>query len=143
MRSASSAAVEAHRISRGLAPPADAEAAGLAKGLEEPVQEDAGLAPVETPWPRPAATPTPLTGTAVGVTVSAMETTTEILFDVTQEADGGFCAEAVGEDIFTQADTWPELRAAVAESVAAYFFDRTLPARIRLHLVRDEVLATP
>jgi hypothetical protein len=66
---------------------------------------------------------------------------TELVFDVTQEADGGFVAEALGEGIVTEADTWEELRKNVREAVAAYFFDRTPPQRLRLHLVRDEVLA--
>lgn len=65
----------------------------------------------------------------------------ELVFEVTQESDGGFVAEALGESIFTEADTWDELRANVREAVAAFFFDRTAPARLRLHLVRDEVLA--
>lgn len=65
----------------------------------------------------------------------------ELVFDVTQEADGGFVAEALGESIFTQADTWEELRTNVREAVAAHFFDRQAPSRLRLHLVRDEVLA--
>ena len=30
----------------------------------------------------------------------------ELIFEVTQEADGGFVAEAIGEGIFTQADSW-------------------------------------
>jgi predicted RNase H-like HicB family nuclease len=64
----------------------------------------------------------------------------ELIFDVTQEADGGFVAEALGEGIITQADSWDELRSNVREAVAAYFFDRPAPARLRLHLVRDEVL---
>jgi len=65
----------------------------------------------------------------------------ELVFEVTQESDGGFVAEALGESIFTEADTWDELRANVREVVAAFYFDRTAPARLRLHLVRDEVLA--
>ncbi len=65
----------------------------------------------------------------------------ELVFEVTQESDGGFVAEALGESIFTQADTWDELRANVREAVEAFFLDRTAPARLRLHLVRDEVLA--
>jgi hypothetical protein len=65
----------------------------------------------------------------------------ELVFEVTQESDGGFVAEALGESIFTQADTWDELRRNVREAVAAFYFDRTPPARLRLHLVRDEVLA--
>jgi len=65
----------------------------------------------------------------------------EITFHVTQEADGGYVAEALGESIFTEADTWEQLRANVKEAVAAFYFDQTPPARVRLHLVRDEVLA--
>ncbi len=65
----------------------------------------------------------------------------ELVFEVTQEADGGFVAEALGEGIFTEGDSWEELRANVREAVRAFFFDRPAPEAIRLHLVRDEVLA--
>jgi hypothetical protein len=65
----------------------------------------------------------------------------EIVFEVVQEADGGFTAEALGESIFTQADDWDQLRANVREAVQAFFFDTAPPASIRLRLVRDEVLA--
>ncbi len=66
----------------------------------------------------------------------------EIVFEVTQEGDGGLVAQCLSENIFTQADTWDELRGNVKEAVAAYFFDHPQPPRaIRLHLVRDEVLA--
>jgi predicted RNase H-like HicB family nuclease len=65
----------------------------------------------------------------------------ELVFEVTQEADGGYVAEALGESIFTQGDNWDELRANVREAVAAYFFDKLAPKQVRLHLVRDEVLA--
>ncbi len=65
----------------------------------------------------------------------------ELVFTVTQEADGGFVAEALGESIITQADTWVELRANVREAVTAFYFDRPGPTSLRLHLVRDEVLA--
>ncbi len=66
----------------------------------------------------------------------------ELIFEVTQEEDGGFCAECIGEAIVTEGDTWEELRANVQEAVRGYFFDRLpeMPARLRLHLVRDEVL---
>jgi predicted RNase H-like HicB family nuclease len=66
----------------------------------------------------------------------------ELVFEVTQETDGGFVAECLTESIFTQADDWEELRQNVKEAVAAYYFDRPQrPSTIRLHLVRDEVLA--
>jgi len=64
----------------------------------------------------------------------------EIVFEVTQEADGGFVAECLTEPIFTQADTWEQLREAIKDAVAGFFFDRPKPVTIRLHLVRDEVL---
>ena len=65
----------------------------------------------------------------------------ELVFEITQEADGGFTAEALGESIFTQADTWDELKANVREAVQAFYFDSLPPVSIRLRLVRDEVLA--
>jgi len=66
----------------------------------------------------------------------------ELVFEVSQEADGGLVAECLTESIFTQADNWEELRQNVREAVAAYYFDRTeRPSMLRLHLVRDEVLA--
>jgi len=60
----------------------------------------------------------------------------ELIFDVTQEADGGFVAEALGEGIITKADSWDELRSNVREAVAAYFFDRPAPARLGLHQLK-------
>ena len=51
----------------------------------------------------------------------------ELIFEVTQETDGGYCAECLTLDIFTQADTWDELRTNVREAVQAYFFDGINP----------------
>jgi len=67
----------------------------------------------------------------------------ELVFEVTQESDGGYVAECLSEDIFTQGDSWDELRANVLEAVRAFYFDSTPPRNLRLHLVRDEVVATP
>jgi len=66
----------------------------------------------------------------------------ELIFEITQDPDGGYCAECLTEAIFTQGDTWDQLRENVLEAVNAFYFDRPKPARIRMHLVRDEVLAT-
>ena len=49
----------------------------------------------------------------------------ELIFEVTQEADGGYVAECLTESIFTQADDWEELRQNVREATSAYFFDRS------------------
>lgn len=66
----------------------------------------------------------------------------ELIFEVNQEADGGFIAECLTESIVTQANCWEELRANVKEAVNGYFFDQPEkhPDSIRLRLVRDEVL---
>jgi predicted RNase H-like HicB family nuclease len=52
----------------------------------------------------------------------------ELIFEVTQESDGGYCAECLTLDIFTQGDSWDQLRANVREAVQAYFFDEAIPA---------------
>ena len=65
----------------------------------------------------------------------------ELIFEVTQEADGGYVAECLTENIFTQGDSWEELRSNVKEAVNAFFFDQSAPRQVRLHLVRDEMLA--
>lgn len=57
----------------------------------------------------------------------------EMVFEVTEAFEGGFSAEAIGESIFTQADSWDELKANVKEAVQAFYFDSTPPRSIRLH----------
>ncbi len=67
----------------------------------------------------------------------------EIIFEVREdEADGGYCANALGFGIHTQGDTLEELRTMVKDAVQCYF-DESMeaPKVIRLHFVRDEVLA--
>lgn len=56
----------------------------------------------------------------------------EIVFEVIQEEDGGYVAEALGESMFTQADTWDELRGNVREAVSAFYFDRPAPQALRI-----------
>ena len=70
-----------------------------------------------------------------------MERMNELVFEVVQKADGGYCAECLTGIIFTQADSWSELRRNVIEAVTAFYFDGSAPASVRLHLVRDEVLS--
>ena len=66
----------------------------------------------------------------------------EIVFEVTEAIEGGYVAVALGHGITTQGDTLDDLRAMVRDAVACYFDDpATAPKLIRLHFVRDEVLA--
>ncbi len=64
----------------------------------------------------------------------------ELVFNVIQEEDGGYCASAVGEGIFTQGDTWEELEAMVLDATKGYFYDSEPPENVRLHLVHETVL---
>jgi hypothetical protein len=66
---------------------------------------------------------------------------TDLVFEAVQETDGGYCAECLTENIFTQGSTWDELRINVIDATSAFFFDQPGPRRIRLHLVKDEVLS--
>ena len=65
----------------------------------------------------------------------------EIVFLVEDAAEGGVVARALGHSIFTEADSYAELRAQVREAVCLHFEEGERPAVIRLHYVKDEVLA--
>ncbi len=64
----------------------------------------------------------------------------EISFLVEESPEGGLTARALGESIFTEADTLDELRTQVREAVACHYENHQAPAIIRLHIVRDEIL---
>lgn len=65
----------------------------------------------------------------------------EIIFVVEQAPEGGFTAHALGESIHTQANTGAELHARVRDAVHCHFDEGQAPKMIRLHFVRDEVIA--
>ena len=65
----------------------------------------------------------------------------EIVFLVEDAAEGGLLARALGHSIHTEADSYPELRANVRDAVQCHFDEGERPAEIRLHYVKDEVLA--
>ncbi|HNV70766.1 MAG TPA: 2-oxoisovalerate dehydrogenase [Candidatus Ozemobacteraceae bacterium] len=65
----------------------------------------------------------------------------EILFLVQDSPEGGLEARALGYPIFTQAETLEELRMMVRDAVHCHFEESLMPKIIRLHFVREEVLA--
>ena len=66
----------------------------------------------------------------------------ELIFEVTEDLEGGYVASALGVGIHTQAETVEELKVMVRDALECYFDDTDdKPALIRLHFVRDEVLA--
>ncbi len=65
----------------------------------------------------------------------------EILFLVEEAPEGGYTARALGHSIYTEADTWEALKTAVQDAVQAHFDENQKPHVIRLHYIREEVLA--
>lgn len=45
----------------------------------------------------------------------------ELIFEIRDAEEGGFFARALGHAIFTEADTWDELKANVLEAVSLHF----------------------
>jgi len=45
----------------------------------------------------------------------------ELIFEVRDADEGGFVARAFGHSIFTEAETWDELRANVLEAASLHF----------------------
>lgn len=70
-----------------------------------------------------------------------MKAVTEITFLVQEDPEGGYVASALGHSIVTQADDYPKLRLAVRDAVQCHFDEAVRPKAIRLHYVRDEVIA--
>ncbi len=65
----------------------------------------------------------------------------EIIFLVEESAEGGFEARALGESIFTEADDLEDLHVHVRDAVHCHFDKGVEPKVIRLHFVKEEVIA--
>ncbi len=66
----------------------------------------------------------------------------EVIFMVEDSPEGGYEARALGHSIYTHADSIEELRTMVRDAVSCHFDESDRPSVIRLHLVRDELIAT-
>ena len=63
----------------------------------------------------------------------------ELTFEVHDAVEGGYCAHAVGHSIFTEGETWEELRGNVREATLLHFEDGACPpSAVHLHYVREE-----
>ena len=65
----------------------------------------------------------------------------EIIFVVENAPEGGYTARALGESIFTEADDLPSLQQNVRDAVRCHFEEGRGPKMIRLHFVREEIIA--
>ena len=66
---------------------------------------------------------------------------TEIIFLIEEALEGGYTARALGESIFTEAETMEELKVNIKEAVDCHFDDADKPKLIRLHSVKEELIA--
>ena len=64
----------------------------------------------------------------------------ELLFLVAARPEGGYIAKGLGVSIYTQAETIDALKIAIIDAVRCHFDDNKKRI-IRLHIVREEVIA--
>ncbi|MBL7785647.1 MAG: hypothetical protein JNM36_07065 [Chitinophagales bacterium] len=65
---------------------------------------------------------------------------TELIFLVEESPEGGYTAQALGQAIFTEADTYTDLKTQISDAVRCHFETNEMPTLVRLHFVKDEVL---
>ncbi len=65
----------------------------------------------------------------------------ELIFEIRDAEEGGYYARALGHAIFTEAETWEELRENVLEAVSLHFEAGVVrPRMVQLHYVKDELI---
>lgn len=65
----------------------------------------------------------------------------ELIFVVEEAPEGGYTARALNASIFTEADSLADLHAQIRDAVRCHFDEGKAPRIIRLHFVREEVIA--
>ncbi len=65
----------------------------------------------------------------------------EIIFLVEESPEGGYEARALGYSIFTEADTYEDLKRMVQDAVGCHFEAAQRPRVVRVRLVKEEVLS--
>lgn len=65
----------------------------------------------------------------------------ELVFLVKDTPEGGYVARALRASIFTEADNLDDLREQVRDAVRCHFDEEQGPRIIRLHFVREEIIA--
>ena len=65
----------------------------------------------------------------------------ELIFLIEEAPEGGYTARALGHSIFTEAESLEALRVQIRDAVKCHFEEGQSPKIIRLHFVREEVIA--
>lgn len=69
-----------------------------------------------------------------------MEDMNELIFLVEEAPEGSLTARALGQSIFTEADTVEVLKDNILDAVRCHFENGDEPKIIRSHYVREEIL---
>ncbi|MGB4401211.1 MAG: 2-oxoisovalerate dehydrogenase [Daejeonella sp.] len=64
----------------------------------------------------------------------------ELFFLVEEALEGGYTAKAIGESIFSEAETIDQLKIDIREAVECHFEPNDKPQIIRLHMVKEEMI---
>jgi predicted RNase H-like HicB family nuclease len=64
----------------------------------------------------------------------------ELFFLVEEALEGGYTAKAMGESIFTEAETMDELKKEIREAIECHFDSDKKPKILRLHMVKEELI---
>lgn len=65
----------------------------------------------------------------------------EIIFLVEEAQDGGYQAKALGFSIFTEAESYEEVKESIKDAVKCHFEETSIPKITRIHFVKEEVMA--
>ncbi|MCE5340497.1 MAG: type II toxin-antitoxin system HicB family antitoxin [Planctomycetaceae bacterium] len=65
----------------------------------------------------------------------------EFIFVIENSDEGGYVAKALGTSIYTEGETLDELKKNIKDAIKCHFEKSEIPQIIRLHFVKDEVMA--
>jgi len=65
----------------------------------------------------------------------------EIIFIVENSDEGGYTAKSLGYSIYTEGETLDELKENIKDAIKCHFEEKEIPHIVRLHIVKDEVIA--
>ncbi|WP_073027849.1 2-oxoisovalerate dehydrogenase [Desulfosporosinus lacus] len=65
----------------------------------------------------------------------------EIIFLVEEAPEGGYVARALGYSIFTESDSLDAIGERAKDAVRCHFDEDKVPRIIRLHFIREEIVA--
>jgi predicted RNase H-like HicB family nuclease len=65
----------------------------------------------------------------------------EVIFQIEESPEGGYEARALGFSIFTDGETYEEIKTNILDAVNCHFDEDNKPKLLRLHFIKDEIIA--